>query len=285
MRETESLAKISDEQYLEVISEVASLFHKVLTIENTVCVSDKEKFIKYIPGEEAKEWDFTGMSLPETSFLTTAVKTGHLASGIIPVGGVYKQPVKSSAIPIKNTHGEVIGGISLSLSLQSQNTLIEATETISSSSEQLAATSEEIASSSATLSGNVVDVLSQTEEIINLIKRTYSILAFINDVASNSRLLGLNAAIEAARAGEYGKGFAVVAEEIRKMAESSAKSVKETNEILSTINDKANHLSQKIHELIEIAQIQAAATEEISASIQEMASTTHTIKSLADIIS
>lgn len=80
---------------------------------------------------------------------------------------------------------------------------------------------------------NILALSEQTQQIGDII-------ATVNDIASQSNLLALNASVEAARAGEHGKGFAVVAVEVRNLAEQSKQATAQVKAILNEIQRATN---------------------------------------------
>lgn len=103
---------------------------------------------------------------------------------------------------------------------------------------------EEVSKGAEISSREMEDMTRAMERISETSLQIGNIIGEIEDIASQTNLLSLNAAIEAARAGEAGKGFAVVADQIRKLAEDSADSAVNTRKLIETSISEVNKGSE-----------------------------------------
>lgn len=110
-------------------------------------------------------------------------------------------------------------------------------ELISSSSKQKV---DELLQSVLEIKKNVYESIKTSDVLSQYTSEIKEIIQFIQDISEQTNLLALNASIEAARAGEHGRGFTVVADEVRNLADNSAKSTAKISEILMKIKEETD---------------------------------------------
>ncbi len=172
--------------------------------------------------------------------------------------------------------------------------------TVAAAADELSASVKEIGrqvSNSSEIAGNAVKTADHASEKVRELTRASGkigdVVELISNIARQTNLLALNATIEAARAGEAGKGFAVVAQEVKSLANQTAKA---TAEIAAQINDLQGSTSDAVASIGTIGEIiqsmneiatgisaaveeQGAATLEIARNVQEAAQGTADVAS------
>ena len=125
------------------------------------------------------------------------------------------------------------------------------------------------------------DLIEEMKRIMEISKQIENIITAIEDIASQTNLLSLNASIEAARAGDAGRGFAVVADQIGKLASDSAQSAVNTRELISKtleeiekgngiVESTAQAFGQMIENLKEFAEMAHQTTENVNSQAQAL---------------
>ena len=211
--------------------------------------------------------------------------------------------IHDNASTIRNVSGEIRSAADdLSRRTEQQAASVEQTaaavEQVSASVRESAVRAEEAGAlvsrtkTSAEKSGAVVrDAVSAMREIEASSHQIGTIIGMIDEIAFQTNLLALNAGVEAARAGEAGKGFAVVAQEVRELAQRSAKAAKEiatlietsagqvkagsdlvnrTGETLGVIVKEVQDVHENVSAIVDAVKEQSATLQEINQAVNVM---------------
>ncbi len=142
--------------------------------------------------------------------------------------------------------------------------LLEQAQQVTDSITTIAATIEELNASQEDLAATMQDVANLSDRVSVNVNNTDTVISTIQQIASQTNLLGLNAAIEAARVGEQGRGFAVVAEEVRKLSDQSHHSAKDIQVTLQELKSSMELVINHSQQTAGITKEQAKATESIT---------------------
>ena len=136
---------------------------------------------------------------------------------------------------------------------------------------------------------SVEDIAQAVNEFVRSTETITQMTRQVRDIADQTNLLALNAAIEAARAGEQGRGFAVVADEVRKLAEKSAQSASQIDQVTASLGTQSGLVERSIQQgqqalitsqdfLEQLAMALAEANQAVTNASEGVQSITHSVQ-------
>ncbi|MFS0554879.1 methyl-accepting chemotaxis protein [Brevibacillus sp. 179-C9.3 HS] len=278
--EAEQAGKEKNAELLEAFIKVAPYLNDLITDDITIGVYDTERLLRNVPAKTFSLQVKPGDPLQEGDVITNAIRKNAKQAMMVPKE-LFGFPLVARAIPLHDQNGKVIGGVGIGSSMERDNELYEIAANLSSVVEQVSATTQEMAVQIGNLNEQMKAISEQANDVSQSTTEIEQITLAVKKIADQSNILGLNASIEAARVGDAGRGFAVVANEVRNMATDSRTNADKIKRTTDSIRELISLLQNSIELINQTMESQAAATEEISATMVEVSDNTQKLAGLA----
>ncbi|MEA4926450.1 MAG: methyl-accepting chemotaxis protein [Syntrophomonadaceae bacterium] len=185
---------------------------------------------------------------------------------------VYGYEANVIAIPLFNPddQNEVIGVLGLSKSRAIHHKVIHSAQQITEFTEVLAQTSAEVAVGAEEIMLQSRNIIDKTERVENVVQQIQKILKGIKDINAYIKMIALNMMIETARLGEAGRGLDVIAKEFTSLSNKTSDFSSNVDQTLREITLAIGEMTGANQRSMEATERQAAASQELSASVKEV---------------
>lgn len=266
------------EHYVKTMASLGDIVREDLG----VAIADKKAFIAYYP---AKSFDLNtkpGDLLKRGEALYRTIHEGKSVNEVVPAE-LYGVPFMAMTYPVRNAVGEIVGGIGISKNIEAQKKIEHASSDLFAT---LESTTDNVANMNADMQSlftMISDVNGVSKQMDKALKESDQIMALIKKIASQTNMLGLNAAIEASRAGTHGRGFTVVAEEMRRLAMMSGESSDKVSKTLTDMNHLVLAIMNAMLKIESVAKEQMNVSEEMTGALEEITATSQLLAELTQL--